>query len=84
MFRDPAYLTDRYERVLEAIRAAMPTGTPHLPNATPVNLDPPAHGQYQAPLQTAFAPKAMLALKEDTRTRQAKYRALLRDLAWDA
>jgi cytochrome P450 len=53
---------------LEAIRAKMPPGTPHLPLATPINLDPPAHGQYRAPLQAAFSPKAMLALKEDIRT----------------
>jgi cytochrome P450 len=53
---------------LEQMRAALGPGTPHLPNATPVNLDPPEHGQYRAPLQAAFSPKAMLALQNDIRT----------------
>jgi len=52
----------------EAMRAMMPPGTPHIPNAAPINLDPPEHGQYRAPLQAAFSPKAMLALKDDIRT----------------
>jgi cytochrome P450 len=30
-------------------------------------VDPPGHGRYRAPLQQAFSPKAMLALKEDIR-----------------
>jgi cytochrome P450 len=53
---------------LEAIRATMPAGTPHIPMATPINLDPPAHAVYRAPLQKAFSPKTMLALKDDIRT----------------
>jgi cytochrome P450 len=51
-----------------ALRAMLPPGTPHIPNAAPINLDPPEHGQYRAPLQQAFSPKAMLALKDDIRT----------------
>jgi cytochrome P450 len=51
----------------EALQAMMPPGT-HIPNAAPINLDPPEHGQYRAPLQQAFSPKAMLALKDEIRT----------------
>jgi len=53
---------------LEAIRAKMPPGTPHIPMATPINVDPPHHAIYRAPLQKAFSPKTMLALKDDIRT----------------
>jgi cytochrome P450 len=68
--RDTESFTSRFvtREQLEAIRAAMPPGTPQIPNATPINLDPPEHGLYRAPLQQAFSPKAMLALKEDIRT----------------
>ena len=54
--------------LMPAIRAMMPPGTPHIPNATPIHIDRPGHGQYRAPLQQAFSPKAMVALKEDLRT----------------
>jgi cytochrome P450 len=68
--RDTESFTSQFatREQLEAIRAKMPPGTPHIPNATPINLDPPEHGQYRAPLQQAFSPKAMLALKDDIRT----------------
>jgi cytochrome P450 len=68
--RDPESFTSEFVKreQLEAIRAIMPPGTPPLPNAVPINLDPPAHGQYRAPLQAVFSPKAMLALKDGIRT----------------
>ena len=68
--RDTESFTSQFvtREQLEAIRAKMPPGTPHIPNATPINLDPPEHGQYRAPLQQAFSPKSMLALKDDIRT----------------
>jgi cytochrome P450 len=67
--RDTESFTSRFvtREQLEAIRARMPPGTPHIPNAAPINLDPPEHTQYRAPLQQAFSPKAMLALKDDIR-----------------
>ena len=34
----------------------------------PAFLADPEHGQYRAPLQQAFSPKAMLSLKEDIGT----------------
>lgn len=56
------------EAQLQAIQARMPPGTAHIPHAVPINLDPPDHARYRAPLQKAFSPTAMLALKEDIRT----------------
>jgi len=53
---------------MEAMRAKLPPGTPRVPQPVPINLDPPDHTKYRAPLQRAFSPTAMLALKEDIRT----------------
>jgi cytochrome P450 len=67
--RDTESFTSQFvtREQLDAIRAKMPPGTPHIPMASPINLDPPEHGQYRAPLQQAFSPKAMLALKDGIR-----------------
>src|SRR5260370_25137406 len=67
--RDTESFTSQFvtREQLEAIRAKMPPGTPHIPMATPINLDPPEHAQDRAPLQQAFSPKAMLALEDDIR-----------------
>jgi cytochrome P450 len=72
--RDIDSFTSRFvtREQLEAIRAKMPPGTPHIPNAVPINLDPPEHTQYRAPLQQAFSPKTMLALKNDIRALAAQ------------
>ncbi len=53
---------------MKAIRAMMPPGSPHIPQAIPINLDPPEHGKYRGPLQRVFSPKAMVALTDDIRT----------------
>jgi len=50
-----------------AMLAALPPDFGHIPTAVPINLDPPAHTIYRAPLQAAFSPKAMLARKEEVR-----------------
>jgi hypothetical protein len=42
---------DTLNREAEASRAMLPPGTPHIPQATAINLDPPEHAQYRAPLQ---------------------------------
>ena len=52
---------------LKVMLARLPAGTPHIPRPVPINLDPPEHGLYRAPLQRAFSPTAMLALKDDIR-----------------
>jgi cytochrome P450 len=55
-----------YDQVL-VMMANRPPGTPHVPLAIPITLDPPYHGKYRAPLQSAFSPKAALALKNNIR-----------------
>ncbi len=50
---------------IKAMQAAMPPGSPHIPQPLPINVDPPEHTRYRAPLQGAFSPKAMMALKDD-------------------
>lgn len=51
-----------------ALLAQLPADFGHVPNSTPINLDPPAHTIYRAPLQAAFSPKAMMARREEIRT----------------
>jgi cytochrome P450 len=52
---------------IKAMMAQLPPGTPHIPQPLPINIDPPEHGKYRAPLQRAFSPKAILALKDSIR-----------------
>jgi cytochrome P450 len=52
---------------LDAMIASLPPGTPHIPIAFPINLDPPDHGKYRLPLNAVFSPKAMNNLKGDIR-----------------
>jgi cytochrome P450 len=52
---------------IRAMEAAMPPGSPRIPQPLPINVDPPEHTMYRAPLQGAFSPKAMMALKDDIR-----------------
>jgi cytochrome P450 len=49
-----------------ALLAFVP-GATHVPLPTPINMDPPQHTIYRAPLQKAFSPKAMMARKEEVR-----------------
>jgi cytochrome P450 len=50
----------------KALLAFVP-GATHIPLPTPINMDPPSHTIYRAPLQKAFSPKAMLAQREKIR-----------------
>jgi cytochrome P450 len=50
-----------------AMFSMLPPDIGRLPLPTPINLDPPAHTIYRAPLQAAFSPKAMIARKEEVR-----------------
>ncbi len=52
---------------MAAMQAQFAPGTPPIPPAYPASIDPPAHTMYRAPLNGAFSPKTMLALKEDIR-----------------
>jgi cytochrome P450 len=48
---------------LAAMKAKLPPGMPHIPQPIPINVDPPEHGKYRAPLQRVFSPKSILAIK---------------------
>jgi len=52
---------------MKALMANMPAGAERIPQARPINVDPPEHGKFRAPLQKAFSPKSVLALKDDIR-----------------
>jgi cytochrome P450 len=69
-YRDPATFSSQFSMTPEhqqAIMASMPPGTTRIPQARPINLDPPEHTQYRVPLQKTFSPKSALALKDDIR-----------------
>lgn len=51
----------------EAMEAAQAPGSPHIPRAVPINLDPPDHTRYRLPLNGAFSPKTILALHNSIR-----------------
>jgi cytochrome P450 len=57
---------------IKAMQAALPAGAPRIPQPLPINIDPPGHTMYRAPLQGAFSPKAMMALKDDIRALAAE------------
>jgi cytochrome P450 len=50
---------------MKAMMAMMPVGARRVPQARPINLDPPEHTRYRGPLQKTFSPKAAVAMKED-------------------
>jgi cytochrome P450 len=52
---------------IKAALAAMPPGTPHIPQPVPINVDPPDHTKYRMPLASPFSPKAMVGLKDSIR-----------------
>jgi cytochrome P450 len=51
----------------QMIAARLPPGFGHVPQAVPINLDPPAHTMYRLPLNAVFSPKAMNGLKDSIR-----------------
>jgi cytochrome P450 len=55
------------QSLIEQFLAAMPPDAPRIPQPFPINLDPPKHGIYRMPLQGAFSPRMMNALKEKIR-----------------
>ncbi len=50
---------------LQAMMARMPAGMPRVPQVTPILMDPPDHTKYRAPLQRAFSPNTVMALKDE-------------------
>ena len=65
-YRDTQTFTSRF-MTSEEMKAMMPPGTPRIPQARPINLDPPEHTKFRAPLQKTFSPKSALALKDEIR-----------------
>jgi cytochrome P450 len=63
---------------MQAMRAALPPGAPHIPQPLPINVDPPLHTKYRLPLNGAFSPKAMNLLRDDIR---AMARELIANIA---
>ena len=53
---------------IKAMMAQMPPGSPHIPQPIPINVDPPEHTKYRAPLNRAFAPRAIADLKDSIRS----------------
>ena len=68
--RDPETFSSQFvtEEQMKAFVAQLPPGMPRISVAVPINFDPPEHTKYRAPLQKAFSPKTMLALKDSIRT----------------
>jgi cytochrome P450 len=64
---------------MEAILKSRPAGAPHIPQPYPINLDPPVHGTYRAPLQSAFSPKTITGLKDSIRDLAKSLIAKVRD-----
>jgi cytochrome P450 len=49
---------------MQQIAARLPPDAGHIPQAVPINLDPPAHTKFRLPLNGVFSPKAMNGLKD--------------------
>ena len=52
---------------LAMLKSMLPPGSPHIPIAVPINLDPPDHTKYRMPLNRVFSPKAIAELKDSIR-----------------
>jgi len=68
-YRDPEVFSSRMTTNEQAAQfeAFLASGGPHLPLPTPINMDPPTHTRYRAPLNPVFSPKAALARREEVR-----------------
>ncbi|KHK90140.1 cytochrome P450 [Novosphingobium malaysiense] len=53
--------------MIEMARPMLPPDFGHIPLPTPINMDPPQHTIYRAPLQGVFSPRAMMARREEIR-----------------
>lgn len=52
---------------IQELLKLLPEGSPHIPQPIPINVDPPMHSKYRAPLQRVFSPKTINDLKSDIR-----------------
>ncbi|HSW14561.1 MAG TPA: cytochrome P450 [Solimonas sp.] len=55
------------QKQIQAMLAQRPAGSPHMPQPWPINIDPPLHTAYRAPLNKVFSPKAIMALRDSIR-----------------
>jgi cytochrome P450 len=81
-FRDPTAFTVEivpYE-VIQAQKAALKAGELEPLISLPNSVDPPHHVVYRRPLENAFSPKAILALKDEIRALAAELIEAVRPL----
>lgn len=67
--RDPETFSSEFipQEQIQKMLASLPPGSPHIPQAVPINLDPPAHTKYRQPLQKVFSPKTIAGLRDSIR-----------------
>jgi len=53
---------------VDQLLAMMPKDMGHIPQPTPINMDPPDHTRFRLPLQGAFSPKVMNTRRDEIRT----------------
>jgi len=57
----------RTPEMVASFMQRLPPDIGHIPNAVPINLDPPEHGVYRMPVQRVFSPKTIDGLKASIR-----------------
>jgi cytochrome P450 len=67
--RDTENFSNSYmpPETIKALLAMRPADAPFIPIPVPIGMDPPDHTKFRAPLNGAFSPKVMNALKADIR-----------------
>lgn len=55
------------QSVVSELLAQLPPGSPRVPQAFPINIDPPEHAKYRQPLQGVFSPRTVNALRSEIR-----------------
>lgn len=52
---------------VEQMAESLPDGPTRFPRQRPIDLDPPEHGVFRAPIQRFFSPKSILARRDEIR-----------------
>ncbi len=67
--RDPDSFTSEFTPFakVKAMMENLPEGVRRPLVPVPINLDPPEHAKYRAPLNSAFSPRAVMALRDEFR-----------------
>ena len=65
ILREPEFYSSALlsEKERAWVKTLLPPDAPHMIELTPIMVDLPAHAKYRAPLQKAFSPQTMMALK---------------------